>query len=396
MKFRSTTIGDIASVQTGPFGSQLHNEDYVLVGTPIVTVEHLGQRKMAHKNLPRVSDADKERLNKYTLEYGDLVFSRVGSVDRCSWVGHEEDGWMFSGRCLRVRPLDKDVVYHKYLYYFFTLDETKDFVRNIAVGATMPSINTKLLSEVPIQIPSLEDQQAIADTLSVLDDRIEEKRAINHHLEQMAQAIFKSWFVDFEPFGGEMPSDWREGTLADIASVTMGQSPDGSSYNESGTGTVFYQGRTDFGSRFPTRRLFTTQPKRLAIDGDILVSVRAPVGDLNVATEPCCLGRGLAGIKRKSGNQSFILYTMFALKQQLDMFNGEGTVFGSINKNDMAALSVVIPTDEVVQQFESIVKPMDATIRNNFDEICHLQATRDALLPRLMSGELSVTDLAAK
>lgn len=183
MKFRSTTIGDIASVQTGPFGSQLHNEDYVLVGTPIVTVEHLGQRKMAHKNLPRVSDADKERLNKYTLEYGDLVFSRVGSVDRCSWVGHEEDGWMFSGRCLRVRPLDKDVVYHKYLYYFFTLDETKDFVRNIAVGATMPSINTKLLSEVPIQIPSLEDQQAIADTLSVLDDRIEEKRAINHHLE---------------------------------------------------------------------------------------------------------------------------------------------------------------------------------------------------------------------
>ncbi len=193
-----------------------------------------------------------------------------------------------------------------------------------------------------------------------------------------------------------MPSDWREGTLADIASVTMGQSPDGSSYNESGTGTVFYQGRTDFGSRFPTRRLFTTQPKRLAIDGDILVSVRAPVGDLNVATEPCCLGRGLAGIKSKSGNQSFILYTMFALKQQLDMFNGEGTVFGSINKNDMAALSVVIPTDEVVQQFESIVKPMDATIRNNFDEICHLQATRDALLPRLMSGELSVTDLAAK
>lgn len=182
MNFETTTIGEIASIQTGPFGSQLHNEDYVLVGTPIVTVEHLGQRKMARKNLPRVSDADKERLNKYTLEYGDLVFSRVGSVDRCSWVGQEEDGWMFSGRCLRVRPFDKKSVYHKYLYYFFTLDETKDFVRNIAVGATMPSINTRLLSEVPIQIPSIEDQKAIADTLSALDDRIEENKAINHHL----------------------------------------------------------------------------------------------------------------------------------------------------------------------------------------------------------------------
>jgi type I restriction enzyme S subunit len=182
MRFTNTTIGNIASVQTGPFGSQLHNEDYVLVGTPIVTVEHLGQRKMTQQNLPCVSDADKERLSKYTLEYGDLVFSRVGSVDRCSWVGHEEDGWMFSGRCLRVRPIDKETVYHKYLYYFFTLEDTKDFVRNIAVGATMPSINTRLLSEVPIQIPSIGDQKAIADTLSALDDRIEENMKINHHL----------------------------------------------------------------------------------------------------------------------------------------------------------------------------------------------------------------------
>lgn len=209
----------------------------------------------------------------------------------------------------------------------------------------------------------------------------------------MAQAIFKSWFVDFEPFGGVIPDDWREGTLFEIAFVTMGQSPDGASYNEEGIGTVFYQGRAEFGSRFPTRRLFTTQPKRMADKGDVLISVRAPVGDLNVAFESCCLGRGLAGIRSNNDCQSFVLYTMFALKQQLDMFNGEGTVFGSINKNDMANLPVIMPTDEVIRQFEKLISPMDAIIEANFSEICNLQAARDSLLPRLMSGEISVADI---
>ena len=392
----NATIGDIATVQTGPFGSQLHNKDYVLIGTPIVTVEHLGERKMTLQNLPCVSESDKNRLSRYTLRYGDLVFSRVGSVDRCSWISEDEDGWLFSGRCLRVRPNDPTQIYHKYLYYYFSLESTKDFVRNIAVGATMPSINTKLLSEVPISFPDLGEQQRIGDTLSALDDKIENNKAINHHLEQMAQAIFKSWFVDFEPFDGLMPDNWREGTLSNIATITMGQSPDGSSYNEDSIGTVFYQGRAEFSSRFPTRRLFTTQPKRMATKGDVLMSVRAPVGDLNVAYESCCLGRGLAGIQSNSGCQSFVLYTMFALKQQLDMFNGEGTVFGSINKNDMASLPVLILSDDVLRQFEELVSPMDAVIEANYAESCNLQAARDSLLPCLMSGELSVADLAAK
>ncbi|MFP3153380.1 restriction endonuclease subunit S [Lachnospiraceae bacterium ZAX-1] len=219
---------------------------------------------------------------------------------------------------------------------------------------------------------------------------------VNHHLEQMAQAIFKSWFVDFEPFGGVMPENWRDGTLSEIATITMGQSPDGSSYNEDGIGTVFYQGRAEFGARFPTRRLFTTQPKRMAAKGDVLMSVRAPVGDLNVSFESCCLGRGLGSIQSKNEAQSFILYTMFALREHLDMFNGEGTVFGSINKNDMANLPVLIPSVDVIHQFEKLVSPMDVTIEANYAENCNLQATRDSLLPRLMSGELSVTDVTAK
>ena len=173
-------LGEIAEIQTGPFGSQLHNEDYVQYGTPIVTVEHLGARRFTSQNLPMVSDDDKERLAKYKLLSGDMVFSRVGSVDRCSYVTEEENGWLFSGRCLRVRANNE--VDSSWLYYYFCQERIKQFIRNIAVGATMPSINTKLMSEVPITYPSIKKQQAIADILSKIADKIELNNTINNNL----------------------------------------------------------------------------------------------------------------------------------------------------------------------------------------------------------------------
>ena len=188
--------------------------------------------------------------------------------------------------------------------------------------------------------------------------------------------------------------EWSEGTLSDIADITMGQSPSGSSYNEDGTGTIFFQGRAEFGFRFPTVRLFTTEPKRMACANDTLMSVRAPVGDFNVAHTDCCIGRGLAAIHSKNNHQSFVLYTMFSLKKQLDVFNGQGTVFGSINRKALNDMPILIPNVERIKEFENIVAPMDSTIRNNYDEICRLQEIRDSLLlPRLMSGEIDASDI---
>jgi len=187
--------------------------------------------------------------------------------------------------------------------------------------------------------------------------------------------------------------DWTDGSLSDIAEITMGQSPSGSSYNEEGRGTTFFQGRAEFGFRFPTVRLYTTEPKRMARKNDILMSVRAPVGDINVAHTDCCIGRGLATIHSKNNHQSFVLYTMFSLKKRLDVFNSEGTVFGSINRNSLNDMPILIPSDDTIEEFERIVAPMDAIIRNNYDEICRLQKIRDYLLPRLMSGELDVSTL---
>ena len=244
-----------------------------------------------------------------------------------------------------------------------------------------------VIEQIPLMLPKIEIQRKIVEILNSIDNKIEENEEINNNLEQQAQAIYQQMFID------NASSDWTEGTLGDIADITMGQSPSGSSYNEDGNGTIFFQGRTEFNFRFPTVRLYTTEPKRMACANDTLMNVRAPVGDLNVAHTDCCIGRGLAAIHSKNNHQSFVLYTMFSLKKQLDVFNGEGTVFGSINRNSLNEMPILIPSGEKLDEFEALVSPMDAAIRNNYDEICRLEQLRDSLLPQLMSGELDVSDI---
>jgi len=231
-----------SGIQTGPFGSQLHQKDYVDYGTPIITVEHLGENRILHDDLPRVTEEDKKRLNRYSLRKGDIVFSRVGSVDRRALVREEEDGWLFSGRCLRVRP-DSNKVNPFYLSWFFGLSTFKDFVRRIAVGATMPSLNTDLLSNIPVFVPPLKEQERIASILAPFDSKIELNRRMNQTIEDLARTIFKSWFVDFDPVRaraegrdtglpaeiaalfpdsfeqsplGEIPRGWRSEKLSEI------------------------------------------------------------------------------------------------------------------------------------------------------------------------------------
>ena len=277
-----------------------------------------------------------------------------------------------------------------YKFIFYVLLNMQSSFEHLAVGSVQKNLYVPILSDIKFKLPPLPTQQKIAAILSSLDDKIELNNKINQNLEQQAQTIFKSWFVDFEPFGGEMPEGWKVGKLSEIAEITMGQSPDGSSYNEDGNGTVFYQGRAEFGTRFPTRRLYTTEPKRIAKTNDVLMSVRAPVGDLNIANEDCCIGRGLAAIRTKENHQSFVYYTMNSLKKDLEVFNGEGTVFGSINQNALNNMNVVIPSKSDMNKFEKIISNLDEQIANLDMENRRLAEIRDGLLPKLMFGEIEV------
>lgn len=266
-------------------------------------------------------------------------------------------------------------------------------------GSAIPSTDRYEIYSLSVELPSLDEQRRIAGILGSLDDKIELNRRINANLEAQAQALFRSWFVDFEPFRdgpfvdselGKIPQGWEIGTLSEIADITMGQSPKGSSYNEEGNGIIFYQGRAEFGNRFPSIRLYTTEPTRIAEINSVLLSVRAPVGDINIAKNTCCIGRGLAAIKSKHGCNSFILYLLQSLKPLLEQYNGEGTVFGCINRKEIEGLPIIIPKESVINEFEEIVEKIDSEIKNLTIEQENLSALRDTLLPKLMAGEINV------
>ena len=374
-------------IKTGPFGTQLKASEYVSFGTPVLNVRNLGFATVNTDKLEMVSDGTLERLSAHKLVTGDIVFGRKGAVERHAFISESENGWMQGSDCIRLRVL-ADSVNPRFLSYYFLTKRHRAFMMSMCShGTTMASLNQKIIEKIIVPLPERSIQDKVVEILATLDKQIATNQKINENLEQQAKALYQQMFIE------NTSPDWVEGSLRDIADITMGQSPSGSSYNEDGIGAIFFQGRAEFSFRFPTIRLYTTEPKRMACANDILMSVRAPVGDLNIAHTDCCIGRGLAAIHSKTNHQSFVLYTMFSLRKQLDVFNGEGTVFGSINRNSLNDMPILIPSDETIEEFERIVAPMDAAIRNNYDEICRLQDIRDTLLPRLMSGELDISEL---
>ena len=233
---------------------------------------------------------------------------------------------------------------------------------------------------------------------------------INDNLEAMAKQLYDYWFVQFDfpneegkPYkssGGamvwneklkrEIPQGWSNGVLTDVANITMGQSPDGSSYNEDGEGIIFYQGSTDFGLRFPDIRQYTTSPSRYANKGDILMSVRAPVGALNIANNDCCIGRGLSALSSKIGSMTHLYYLMNDFRLKFEGMNSAGTTFGSITKDELFSLPVVIPTKSVISEFEQVCEPIFDKQMIIGEEINALTKQRDELLPLLMNGQATV------
>ena len=349
--------------------------------------------------------ADTKRINaneylKYKKELNDrtLLVSINGTIGNVATYRGEKCILGKSACYFNILP----EVCKGYIYYILLHDDFQNYAKNWAAGTTIKNVSLKQMREYEFLLPSFEKQQQIVQILSSLDDKIELNAQINHNLEEQAKAIFKSWFVDFEPFQdgtfvdselGQIPAGWRTGVLSEIADITMGQSPKGSSYNENSEGSVFYQGRAEFTDRFPTRRLFTTEPKRMVEAGDVLLSVRAPVGDMNIANESCCIGRGLAAIHAKKDFSSFVFYTMQALKPELDKYNGEGTVFGCVNKDALNTQKVIIPPDNIISDFEKIASSLDQAYLVGFEENMRLAQLRDALLPKLMSGEIDVSEV---
>ena len=384
-EWKTYKLGDIAEVQTGPFGSQLHNKDYALVGSPIVTVEHLGNRHFTTQNLPLVSDTDKARLSKYSLSEGDIVFSRVGSVDRCSYVSDKEVGWLFSGRCLRVRCNRE--VYPLYIYYYFCLESVKQYIRNVAVGATMPSINTQIMSEIPISLPSLEEQRRIAGILGAIDDKIENNRRINTNLELQAQALYKQWFVD------NRKDDWEIKSLSDLMDYQGGSQPPASEFiDKPQDGYVRFVQIRDYASNSHPTYIPIAKKNKLCNKKDIMIArYGASLGRICFGLEGA-YNVALAKVKPLENYYREFLRCYLSSNVFYDGINMKGNraVQAGFNQSDINSFMISCPKQDIFVAFENIVsKILDKRLVLQ-QENETLATLRDTLLPKLMNGEIKL------
>ena len=313
-----------------------------------------------------------------------------------------------------------------YAYYLTKWDGVSGYAISQMTGTSgRQRVPPEALDHLTVPLPPLPEQRAIAHILGTLDDKIELNRRMSETLEAMARALFKAWFVDFEPVRaklegrwqsgqslpglpahlyhlfpdrlvdselGEIPEGWEVGTIDEEFELTMGQSPPGHTYNEAGNGMPFYQGSSDFGFRFPIPRVYCTAPTRLARAGDTLVSVRAPVGDINLSLEKCAIGRGVAAVQHKTGTRSYSYYLMWSIRLVLAQFEAKGTVFGSIGKKDFQSITIIKPPRDVISAYEARVASLDNQIEVNERQSRTLAGLRDALLPKLIRGEMRVKD----
>ncbi|WP_338332700.1 restriction endonuclease subunit S [Acetobacter sp. LMG 32666] len=409
-KFR---LKDVTEIQVGfPFKSAEYSE----TGIKLLRGDNIGQGFLQWNGVKFWPIEKSSQLSQYILQKDDVVIAMdrpwVSSGLKYSVIHQEDDGSLLVQRVARLRSLPG---IHKYILpYIIGSGNFTNYILSVQTGTTIPHISLDQIGDYEFFAPPIKEQEKIGSLLRRLDDKIDLNRRTNETLEAMAQALFRDWFVDFGPTRAKMageapylapelwelfpdrlddegkPEGWINSLVGKQFDVTMGQSPPGNTYNSDGVGIPFYQGKTDFGFIFPQRRMYCTAPTRFANALDSLVSVRAPVGDVNFSEEKCCIGRGLASVRHPHNLPYYTYFTMKFLRNVFSSFENTGTVFGSINKKQFEDLFVI--ESGLEKAFESQVMPTCSKIIANEAESRTLTQLRDLLLPKLMSGEISIRD----
>lgn len=403
----------IEEISMGPFGSDIKVEFFVDEGIPVLNGSNISGVKLKDGFENYVTEERASDYRKAVAKRGDIVVTHRGTLGQIAYIptNSKFEKYVISQSQFRVKLNQKLVNPIYFAYYFHTKEGQKrllSFKSHVGVPALAQATTNFRLLEFPVR--PKEEQDLIANILEKIDAKIDCNNRINTELEAMAKTLYDYWFVQFDfpdangkPYktsGGKMvynhilkreiPAEWEDKTLSDIANITMGQSPPGDSYNQRGIGTIFFQGSTDFGWLFPTTRQYTTSPARMAKKNDILLSVRAPVGDMNIANNNCCIGRGLAALNSKDSFDGFLFYVMKYFKQVFDRRNSEGTTFGSITKDDLHSLPLAYPKPELLKQYDVAVSRFNKMIFARSLENQQLTHLRDWLLPMLMNGQITV------
>ena len=412
-EWQETTLGQICSsqggaIQTGPFGSQLHTSDYKVVGIPVVMPTNIGDGGIVVDGIARIDQADVDRLSQHKLQMGDIVFSRRGDVTKNALIRQHEVGWFCGTGCLKVRLGDESIANAKFISHCLRLPDIKDWLIRHAVGATMPNLNTGILSAVPILLPPLKTQREIALMLGTLDDRITLLRETNTTQEAIAQALFKSWFVDFDPVRAKMEGRVSEG----MDEATAALFPD--SFEESALGLVprgWLLARLDefmelaYGKALKsTDRIPGEIPvygsggvtgchnESLAIGPSIIIGRKGTVGSLYWEDQPF-FAIDTVFFVRTTIPMTYCFYLLQTLG--LTGMNTDAAVPG-LNRGNVYRLTVPFPRAEILGAFDDIVGVIRKQIFSNSQQAQTLAALRDTLLPRLISGQLRLPESVDK
>ena len=417
--WEETALGDVFKVNHGfAFKGEYFTE--VEKKTVLVTPGNFAAGGGFQNQKPKYYDGPYPE--DYVLTPGQVVITMTDLSKGSDTLGYAaiipDDGniWLHNQRIGLVELLDESRADLVFINYLLRTHEYRSWIIGSASGTTVKHTSPGRIEKYRCRIPPLHEQRAIAHILGSLDDKIELNRQMAQTLESIARAIFKSWFVDFDPVKAKMEGKQPEGMSEEIAALfpdrlvdselgmipegwevlkfpeefdfTMGQSPPGSSYNEYFNGVPFYQGSADFGQWYPTERIYCTAPTRFANKGDVLFSVRAPVGDMNIALSDCAIGRGLCCIRHKSGSTALTYLYLTNTKSVMEHNAGEGAVFKSLSKKQLTMLPVVSIPDVIAKSFIKIVDPIFEKIQSLEDNARTLCSLRDTLLPRLISGKI--------
>ncbi len=425
-----TTLGEICvgqggSIHTGPFGSQLHASDYQETGIPVVMPTNICDGRILKDGIARIGQIDADRLGQHKLDLGDVVFSRRGDVTLNALIGKQEVGWLCGTGCLKVRLGNESRAKAKFISYCLRLPETKEWLVRHAVGATMPNLNTSILSAVPMILPPIAIQEEISGTLSALDDKIILLREANATLEAIVQALFKSWFVDFDPVRartegrdpegmppevadlfpnefeeselGAIPKGWRVGTIGELVSLRNERTKPGPSTEslpyvpiECITSKCIFLGNSKPGSEAQSSLI-------LFKSGDILFGAMRPYFHKVCLAPWDGVTRTTAFVcrPRESHYQSFALLQLFRVETiEFATTHSEGSTIPYAKwVGSMDSMKIVIPHTRIAQAFSEIVNPLIDRGIENTRQSAGLGDIRDTLLPRLMSGKLRTTEV---
>lgn len=347
-------------------------------GVPILRVNNLRHGAVSVTDPLRVSPAIESKYQRSRLRGGEVLLSVVGTVGETAIAPKELSGWNVARAIAVIRPSG---VESAWLRLCLMSEPAKRCMHIWKTTTVQETLNLRDIRRLPILIPPAADRRSITALIETLDAKIVANDRTASTCHELGQAIsahaHNAGFLTL---------------LSDIADITMGSSPPSLSYNEMGAGLPFYQGIRDFGERFPRRRVWCTSPVRTAAPGSILVSVRAPVGELNIAREQCCIGRGVAAATSRYGTPSVLFHELAGSSEIWRPYEAEGTVFGSIGKDQLRKLSIRSLAKPEAESLEIRLSALDRKVEELFMESQVLRHLRDTLLPRLMSGEIRVRE----